>query len=69
MVVPTSEPESSAHAVCSPLVEAAEVVEVAPVDPVVVLDPEDPAGELEQEARATLTISVRTRAPRSVHVR
>jgi hypothetical protein len=72
MVVPTSEPDSSAHAVCSPLVEVAEVVEVvevAPVDSVVVLDPDDPAVELEQEASARLTISVRTRAARSAHVR
>lgn len=69
MVVPTSEPGSSAHAVCSPLVEAAEVVEVAPFGRFVVLDADDPAEELEQEASARLTISVRAAAPRSARGR
>ena len=64
MVAPTSEPDSSVDAVCSPLVEAVEVVEEAAVGPLVVLDAEDPAEELEQEARARLTVSVTAAATR-----
>jgi hypothetical protein len=69
MVAPTSEADSSAHAVRATLVDVEDVVELAPVVRVVVLDPDDPGEALEQEASARPTTRVKTRASRSAHGR
>jgi hypothetical protein len=69
MVAPTSEADSSAQAVWATFTDVVDVVAWVPVDRVVVLDTDDPAGELEHEASETLITRVRKRTPRTVHGR